>query len=267
MKKTRVSISIDKELLSKLDKEIDNINIFSRSEAIEKIVNKHISEKKNCVILAGGPPENLYIKELKTYRPLVKVNGKFLIEDIIEKAKKAGYNDIVIVGAKEILSEIFKNIGEEGIIYIEEKDHLGIAKTLQLAQSKIKSTFLFLPCDHYFNIDLKEMELYHRKNQSIATLTVYSGTKYAWNKSSIVELEGNKIKNYVEHPKENVTFLTSLLIGFAEPEIFDFIPKARIYYSLQEDVFPELAKKGYLVGYLFSGKWKNIHSKEDVEKL
>ncbi len=265
--KTRVSISIDKEILSKLDKEVDNITIFSRSEAIEKSIEKHLSEKKKAVILAGGPPKNLFVPEANTYRPLLKINGKFLILDIIEKLKKTGYNDVIIVGSKEVLSEIYKNIGESEVTYIEEKNHLGTAKTLQLAEEKVKGTFIFVPCDHYFEIDLKDMELYHKKNQGISTLVVYSGTKHAWDKSSIVELEGNVIKKYMEHPKKKSSFLTSLLIGFAEPEIFSFIPKAKLSYSLQEDVFPEIAKKGKLIGYLFSGEWSNIHSKEDTKEI
>ncbi len=265
--KTRVSISIDKEILSKLDKEIDNVSIFSRSGAIEKIIEKHVSEKKKAVILAGGPPNNLFVKEEKTYRPLLKIRGKPLIQDIIDKLKRSGYNDILIVGSKEVLSEIYKNIGESGIVYVEEKLHLGTAKTLQLCQEKIKSTFLFVPCDHYFDIDLKEMEKYHKKNQGVSTLVVYSGTKNAWDKSSIVELEGNLIKSYIEHPKKKSSFLTSLLIGFAEPEIFDYIPKANLSYSLQEDVFPEIAKNNKLIGYLFSGEWNNIHSIEDVKEV
>jgi NDP-sugar pyrophosphorylase family protein len=265
--KKRVSISIDKGILEKLDREVDNVSIFSRSEAIEKTIEKHLSEKKKAVILAGGPPSNLFVSDANTYRPLLKINGKLLILDIIDKLKKAGYNDVIIIGSKEVLSEIYKNIGEAEVTYIEEKNHLGTAKTLQLAEEKVKGTFIFVPCDHYFEIDLKEMELYHKKNQGISTLVVYSGTKHAWDKSSIVELEGNKIINYVEHPKKKSSFLTSLLIGFAEPEVFSFIPKAKITYSLQEDVFPELAKKSRLFGYLFAGEWNNIHSKEDTKEI
>ena len=250
--------------MAKLDKEAEDI---SRSEAIERIIDKHVSEKKKAVILAGGPPENLFVKDIGVYRPLLKVKGKYLILDIIEKLKKAGYNDVLIIGSKEVLSEVYKAIGESGITYIEEKEHLGIAKTLQLAADKIKNTFLFVPCDHYFEVDLKEMEIYHKKNKGILTLVVYSGTRHAWDKSSIVELEGNKVKSYIEHPKKKNSFLTSLLIGFAEPEIFDFIPKAKLNYSLQVDVFPEIAKKNSLIGYLFSGEWNNIHSEDDAKEI
>ena len=263
--KERISISIDPDVLSLLDKTIDGDAIASRSEAVEKIVLKYVSERKKCVILAGGQSINLQVG--KTYRPLIKVKGKPLIELIIANVRKAGFSDIIIVGSKEVLSEIYKLLGEMGIDYIEEKKHMNTAKTLQLAAGRIKSTFLFVPCDHYFEIDLKEMEIYHKHNKGICTLAVYSGVEYEWKKSSIVKMGGNKIVEYTETPKYVKTHLTSLMIGFAEPELFDSIPSADIAYSLQEDVFPDIAKKGSLIGYLYSGKWKNIHSIKDVKDL
>jgi len=263
MSKVRISLSMEKGVLEKLDREVDGKTILSRSEAAEKIIDRYISQKKKCVILAGGKAENL--RSGDRYRPLLLVNGKPLILDITEKVRHAGYENIIIIGSKEVLSSIFRVLGESGIEYVEEREHLGTAKTIALARPKINQTFLFLPCDHYFELDLVQMEQYHKQNKGVATLAVYSGKKYRWQTSSIVELEGNLITSYVEHPKESESFLTSLLIGFAEPEIFNYIPNAQLNYSLQEEVFTELAKKKKLVGYLFSGKWKNIHTKADAK--
>ncbi len=270
--KTRVSISISKNVLEKLDREIDNINTFSRSEAIEKLVEKHVSEKKKCVILAGGDPRKLYSQELKCYRPLANIKGKPLIQDITEKAKKAGYEELLIIGSKEVLSAIYNAIGDgkaygAAIEYLEEKEQLGSGKTLSLAKAYIKNTFLFLPCDHYFEINLDEVEDYHKKNKGTATLVIYSGTAHEWKKSSIVSLEGNHITKYIEKPKYVETHLTSILIGFAEPDIFSFIPEGKITWSLQENIFAELAKKKKLIGYIYSGNWRNIHSKKDIDEL
>ncbi len=216
-------------------------------------------------MLAGGPAEILKLGN--TYRPLVMVKGKPLIDWTIAAVKKAGYSHIIIVGSKEVLSEIYKHLGESGIEYIEERQHLNTAKTLQLVKDKIKSTFLFVPCDHYFEIDLKDMEHYHLQSRTTCTLAVYAGTKHAWTKSSIVRMEGNHIMEYFESPAQAKTHLTALMIGFAEPEIFDNIPAAQISYSLQKDVFTELAKQKKLTGYLYDGIWKNIHDKNDAKYL
>ena len=259
--KERISISIDKEVLQRLDKQVTT----SRSDFIESMINKHILDKKTAVILAGGPASAL--KSNNTYRPLIRLKNKTLIEDMIEKLKNNNFEQIYIIGSKEVLSEIFKVIGEKDIIYIEETEHLGTAKSLALLRDRLRSTFLFLPCDHYFELDLKAIELYHRKNKGIATLVTYSGTEHEWKKSSIVRLEGNLITRYEETPEYIATHLTSIMIGFAEPDIFNYIPKSNISFSLQKDVFPKLAEENMLVGYLFSGIWKNIHSKKDAEDI
>ena len=51
------------------------------------------------------------------------------------------------------------------------------------------------------------------------------------------------------------------------PEIFNYIPPGDVHWSLQEDVFPRLAKEGKLIGYPIMGNWINVHTKEDVEKV
>jgi NDP-sugar pyrophosphorylase family protein len=263
MPKTRISLSMDANLLAKLDRDVDHRTILSRSEAVERIIENYLDQKKKCVILAGGKPEAL--RSDGSFRPLLPVKGNPLILDIIAKVRHAGYENIIIIGSREVLSEIFRVVGESGIEYIEEKEHLGTAKTLALARQRLTQTFLFVPCDHYFELDLQQMEIYHKHNKGAVTLAVYSGKKYQWQKSSIVELEGNLITSYVEHPKKSESYLTALMIGFAEPEIFNSIPTASLSYSLQEEVFVELAKQRKLVGYLFSGRWKNIHTRQDTK--
>ena len=93
---------------------------------------------------------------------------------------------------------------------------------------------------------------------------VYAGTSDEWKSSSLVDLEGNKIRLYEEQPKKIKTHLTALMMGFLEPEVFQLIPASKVYWSLQENVFATLAKRNQLVGYLFSGRWRNIHKKEDL---
>jgi mannose-1-phosphate guanylyltransferase len=262
MAKERISLSIDKRILEKLDREVDHRNVQSRSEAVERIIDNFLLQKKKCVILAGGPAHEL--KAGESYRPLLRVRGRPLIVDIVDKVRHAGYEHVIIVGSKEVLSHIFRVVGERGIEYVEEREHLGTAHTLALAREKLSQTFLFVPCDHYFELDLQKMEQYHLQHRGAVTLAVYSGKKYAWQRSAMVEVEGNLITSYVEHPKESVSYLTSLMIGFAEPEIFNRIPSAALPYSLQEQVFVELAKQRKLIGYLFSGIWKNVHSRADT---
>jgi dTDP-glucose pyrophosphorylase len=267
-KKQIIAVTLDKELVEKIDKNVDGVKIKSRSEFVEKVIKEYL--KKICVILAGGDPEKLFIKELKTYRPLVKIGKKTLIEDNILKCKKEGFKNIIIVGSQKLISKLYEILGngtEYGvsIIYVEEKKELGSAKSLELVKDYIKTDFLFLPCDFYFDFDIKKLLEFHRSHNGVVTVGIHAGTSYDWRKG-IVQMDGYKIIDYEEKPKKPKTYLVAVFIGFMKPEIFDYIPPGDVFWSLQENVFPRLAKEGKLVGYPIAGNWVNIHTKEDLKK-
>jgi len=269
--KERVSLSLDRNVVKEIDSLVDGIIVRSRSDAIEKILKEHVVDRKTAVILAGGNPEKLFIKELKTYRPLVNIGKRKLIEDIIFKCREAGFVKILIIGFSSLIAKLYEILGNGekygvNILYIEETKELGSAKTLELVKKHIKTDFLFLPCDHWFDFDLKKLYDFHMKHNGIVTLGIHARTSFDW-KTSIVVLDGYKIIDYEEHPKAPKTHLISVFIGFMKNDIFNYIPPGEVSWSLQENLFPRLAKEEKLVGYPIAGNWVNIHKKEDIEKV
>jgi NDP-sugar pyrophosphorylase family protein len=269
--KKRFSLSLDSDMMKKIDSYIDGILIRSRSDAIEKILKDYVLSKKTAVILAGGKPDKLFIREFGEYRPLVKIGKRKLIEDIILKCREAGFRNIIIVGFSSLISKIYEVLGDGkkydlSITYVEESKELGSAKTLELAKKYVGDDILFLPCDHYFDFDLKKLYEFHLRQNGIVTLGIHTRTSFDW-KTSIVVMDGYKIIDYEERPKIPKTHLISVFIGFMKKDIFDFIPPGDVYWSLQEHLFPRLAKENKLVGYPISGNWVNVHTKKDVEKI
>jgi mannose-1-phosphate guanylyltransferase len=269
--KERVSLSLDSKIIKEVDSTVDGTIIRSRSDAVEKILKERVLDRKTAVILAGGNPEKLFIKELNTYRPLVNIGKRRLIEDIILKCREAGFVNILIIGFASLISKLYEVLGNgekygTNITYIEEGKELGSAKTLELVKKYLKSDFLFLPCDHYFDFDLKKIYEFHLTHNGIVTLGIHTRTSFDW-KTSIVVLDGYKIIDYEEFPKNPKTHLISVFIGFIKPDIFNYIPPGDVYWSLQQNLFPKFAKEGKLIGYPISGNWINIHKKTDVEKV
>ena len=269
--KGRVSLTLDTKLVDEIDGMVDGIFNRSRSDAIEKILKEHLVEKKTAVVLAGGNPERIFIKELNCYRPLAKLGKIRLIEDIIMKCRNAGFNNIVIIGFPIVIARLYEILGngrkhDVNIIYVEESKELGTGKTLEQARRYLKTDFLLLPCDHWFDFDLKRLHEFHLLNNSIATLAVHTQTSFDW-KTSIVEMDGYKIINYEEFPKKPKTHLVSMLTGFIKPEIFNYIPPGEVYWSLQEHIFPKLAETGKLAGYPIAGKWVNVHNANDIKRI
>ena len=270
---SKTTIQISEELRKKL-KILASQRDVSYEKLLEELVDmsfSRVESGKTCVILAGGDPKKLYISSLKAYRPLANIGKKRLIEDILLKCKSVGFDGIVIAGFSKILEELQKVMGDGGkygvkINYVEEKKELGSAKTLELAKKYLKNDFLFLPCDHWFDFDLTKLQDFHLSQNGTVTLGIHSRTSFDWSKGVVV-LDGSKITDFEESPKNPKTHLTSVFTGFMKMEIFNYIPPGNVFCSLQEDVFPKLAAEGKLIGYSVPGNWVNVHSKEDIEKI
>jgi NDP-sugar pyrophosphorylase family protein len=250
--KDRISITLDRDLV----KTIDAVRkAIPRSSFIEEALSERFSETKTAVILAGGPAKNL--RDGNTLKPLKLIDGKMLLAHQIDILKRHGFTKIYFIGKKEVIAEIFKFFGEKDLTYIEELKSLGSAHTLNLAREFIKNDFLFLPCDHYFEIDLTQFEQFHKSMNSVCTLAVYYGKSHEWHKSSLVEVEGNRIVRYDEKAHSD-SQLTAIMTGFARATIFESIPSSSVKYSLQEDVFAPLAAEGKLSAYMFNSRWMNL---------
>ena len=256
--KERISLTLDSELLKKVDSHVDGRLIASRSHAVELFVDKYMRQNRYCVILAGGDADALRIED-GTYRPLVEINGRTLISHIRDAAEKAGYGRLIVVGSRQILDAIRTAMADA--VYIEENRH-GTATALLAARQYLKDTFMFVPCDHFFDFDMKKLEYVHKSGNFTATLAVYASTEPD-KIGSLIDMDGNEVIHYWEKPGNYVTFLNATFIGFAEPEIFTSISGA----SLQEDTFPLLIKHRKLGGAIMSGRFANIHSQKDVDNI
>jgi NDP-sugar pyrophosphorylase family protein len=260
--KEKISITIDSKILRETESLVDGIRIRNKSQAVEFLLRKILSENRTAVILAGGPEDKLRMDG--TLKPLVKVKGRTVIENIIEQFKKYKFSNIFIVGRKNVLSEIFKNIGDGSsydvkINYIEEKDEKvataqDSARTLKLLRSRINTTFICTYCDIIFDYNLELAWMFHNTNRSTATNLLK--TTQVPRKWGVVTINGNKIDSFVEKPKKVESYLVYTGIFIAEPEILDLPGN-----SLEYEIFPKLVEKDMLNGYICSGESRHIHEK------
>jgi mannose-1-phosphate guanylyltransferase len=266
MKKKRISMTISPDILSRIDCMVDGGSIRSRSEAIETVMSQYLDVNKTAVFLGGGDVDKLTIGG--RLKPLIEIGGKSLIEHNIEKLKKGGFRRVYIIGKGELIGECFKLLGNgrrHGVMidYIEEEKTMGNAKTLQLAEPYMTSSFVVLPVDNFFDFDLNYLSGAHSSESGIATLAVQSN-RDAKMDLGMVEMVGSSIIGYEERPKNPKTFLTATFIGIYDARIFEYIPKGKMRWVLQTDVFPKLIKEGGLFGCIVPGFYINIDDENDV---
>ena len=266
--KDKISITINEKILRDIDSIVDNIIIRNRSQAIEYLIKKSMKETKVAVILAGDGLSSSNEKIKNRYS--LKINIRTLIEHTIKKLHDAGFRNICIVAPHDTLTNIFKIIGDGSnfnvkIEYVDEEVQEGSASALKLLNGKIGTTFLVVQCDLIIDyIDLVELWNKHLQEKSVVTMLLCSEVQPT-NKIRYghVSLNGDKIISYDEKPSlknlKSSIFFAGVFIS--EPEIFKCHGR-----SLELDIFPELAKRGLLAGYLSDLPHLHIHTKEDLEK-
>ncbi len=266
--KEKISITLDKGIIKNMDSFVDGLFIRNRSQAIEILLKNYLDKNKHAVILLGGPEDKLKIGQ--DYVPLIKIKGVSLIERSIRCLRKNDFKEIHIIARKRILDKIFslvKNGDHYGvkIKYIEEKGSRGTAETLKLLKKEISTTFIVLFGDIYFdNMKLNDLWNFHIKNNAFVTLPVIG-----FDKPSIkgeIFMNGNKIVKFDQKPNETSrkehSYLVWSPILICEPELLQHHGN-----SLEEDIFPLLAKKNLLNGYISSEKEIHLHTKKDLENI
>src|SRR3989344_5917676 len=97
MAKTRLTITLDGDILKRVDAAIDGTKIRNRSHAIEYLLTSCLLPRSTKVlILAGG--EGVKFRPLTNELPksLLPINGKPLLEHTLAQLKQQGLSDVYI---------------------------------------------------------------------------------------------------------------------------------------------------------------------------
>ena len=268
MTKKRVTITIKKDLLEKLDNFIDGDDIRNRSHAVEHIISKSFEKNgiDTAVIMAGGEGTRLRPITYEIPKPLIPIHGKPMLEHQINMLKNNGIMDVILcVGYKnEKIREYFGDGSRFGvnIKYVVEDRPLGTAGPLRLIKKILKKTFVVINVDTLMNPEIGMIYDFHKKNNALITIllvTVDDPSSYG-----VVSLRGNQIIDFVEKPKKNApsNLINAGLMVF-EPEAIKFISKNK--YML-EDLYKRVLKTNKIFGYPHDKKVYDVGTHERYEK-
>ena len=223
-----------------------------------------------AVILAGGLGKRLRPITHEIPKPMILVKGKPVLEYNIDMLKKYNIKDIIIaVGYKgDKIKEYFGDGSKFGvkITYVDEKEPLGTAGPLKLAKEMLKETFVMMNADELKDIDLNKMYKFHKEQKGLATIaltTVSDPSMYG-----VAKLDGNKIIQFVEKPKQDEAPSNLINAGLyiLEPKVINIIHNRIGEIKIETEVFPKIAKQGKLFGYPFSGYWSDVGTFERYKK-
>lgn len=266
MSRERVTITIRADLLQQVDRLVDGMNIRSRSQAVEFLLSKFLSDYriKHALILAGGRKRDIILQGRAKF--LADINGKALLQRVMDQMSGFQINNFIVYvdsEAEQIKQAVQRSSLPYNVDFIAGKKPSGTVQPLLLAKSRLSDTFLAAYGDTITNLNLNDMLSFHRKNSSIATIaltTVSNPRQYG-----VAVLQGNKIVEFEQKPKQEAhSFLINAGIFLFEPEIFKYI--GRKMHDIEKELFPHLAEKGLLYGYPFQGIYLNVNTKADLDK-
>ena len=227
-----------------------------------------------AVILAGGFATRL--RPLSCTRPkiLFPIVNKPLLEWTFERLAKNNIKEVIMaVNYQTEITIKQHRIQKYGmhISYSHDplRKPLGTGGPIKKAEKQIghDSPFLVLNGDVFADVKYKEILKMHEENGAVATIALHKvkgPSRYG-----VAELTAdNRIKRFIEkpQPKEAPTNLINAGVYALSPEIFEYIPHGKAV-SMEREVFPKLAEKGMLYGYVHDGLWMDIGKPEDYLKI
>ncbi|NOR85222.1 hypothetical protein GQ473_03825 [archaeon] len=271
--KLRISLTLNEDIVNKIDNLTDGQEMKNRSDTIEKILIKHFEKQKlkQAIILCGGKGNNNTKKDIPESMTLVQ--NIPILEHLILHLKKEGIEEIILaVGYKhETIINYFGN-GQKfriNINYMIENKPQGTAGAILQAKDMITKTFLILNGDVISKIPIDDMLKMHRQTKTQATMALTTAENPQ--DYGVAQLRGNKIIGFVEKPEKTQAMTKLINAGtyIAEPSIFELITDMKNNNPgkklMLENMFDIISKQGLLTGYVYDGNWFDINNKDNLK--
>lgn len=159
MERERITISIKKDLLNRIDKFIDGTNIRNRSNAVEVLATKGLGQEatKKAVVLLGGKDALKSITGTKIF---------------LSQLKSVGF-DHVHIAVGFLADKIKERLGDGSefdmkFTYSDKGEGSGGA--ILSLKKQLTETFIVYNSDKGYEIDLKFLLDYHRNHNTDATI-------------------------------------------------------------------------------------------------
>lgn len=239
------------------------------------------------VILSGGFGTRISEYTTVIPKPMIPINGKPIIEHIMEIYSKYGFKDFYLaLGYKanvikeyfynyEILNSNFKvdfknrsvtpykkQEKDWTVNLIDTGENTMTGGRLKRLKDYIKDdTFLLTYGDAVTNLDINEVIKFHYSHGKMITVT---GVRPPARFGELTINENNEVLEFKEKPNINEGWING---GFfvIEPRFLDYINGDNCI--LEKEPLEKAAKSKELVAYLHDGFWHCIDTKRDKDNL
>jgi len=213
-----------------------------------------------AIIMAGGEGTRLRPLTCDTPKPMMRLMNRPIIEYALELLAIHGIHDAAVT-LGYLPERIRDHLGDEAcsvkLKYYTERRPLGTAGGVKQARDFLSETFCVLSGDGVTDCDLTAALENHRRSGAPATMVlkrVPDPTPYGL----VITAPDGRITRFMEKPGwgEVISDTVNTGIYILEPTVLDMIPDGE--YDFGSQLFPALAEKGLLNGYIADGYWCDV---------
>ena len=246
---------------------VSNENKFFGMHVHENILYKKKKQSlpNSVLLMAGGRGKRLMPLTENCPKPLIKVNGKPILEIILEQCIKAGivnfYISVHYLSNKII--DYFGNGEKWNVVinYIHETKPLGTAGALTLMPNKINHPLLVMNGDVLTKINIDQFINFHNTNQ--ADISICGSEFYYKNPYGVLDVDGINFKSISEKPTYKC--LINAGIYLINPSIIREIKKEE-YLDMPDLLDLRVTKKSKIVVYPIYEYWLDIGRVDTLDK-
>lgn len=217
------------------------------------------------VIMAGGEGTRLLPLTRDCPKPMLRINGKPLLEIILDRCMEMGFDNFYF--SVNYLKEQIKSHFEDGarwnvsIRYIEEDEPMGTAGALTLLPERPNQPVLVLNGDVLTRVDYQNLLMFHSSNCSSATLCVREhATQIPY---GVVSTSDTRVLSLEEKP--TVTHLINSGIYVLNPEVIDLLPSG-LFFDMPA-LLDVAVKRGKSVNaFVIHEDWLDVGIPETFER-
>ncbi|MBI4014780.1 MAG: nucleotidyltransferase family protein [Candidatus Aenigmarchaeota archaeon] len=228
-----------------------------------------------AIVLAGGTAERLKPLTENMPKPLIDVNGRHMIDDIIDKLEAAGIREIY-VSTNERFEEPFRawSKGRNVKLVVEKmpggKKLGAIAGLAYVAgKEKIAGDCLVIAGDNLFGFDLKDfIAFYHAKKKPVVAAYDVKSRERASQFGVITEVNG-KITSFEEKPEKPKSTLAATACYIFPQEALNSMGEYLRLGNARDspgNFIAWLAGRTGVYAYIFDNYWFDIGTLESLKE-
>ena len=182
-----------------------------------------------AVIMAGGRGTRISSVASDIPKPMIKIEGKPVLEHEIECLRDQGFTELIITVSHlgHIIMDYFGD-GEKFGVHIEyfnEKEPLGNAGALFKIKDRLTEDFLLLNADAVFDVDFNRMVRYHREKNALVTLFTHPNS-HPYDSGLLIADENKAVLKWLAKEDERPEWYRNRVnagLHVISPEIFSMV--------------------------------------------